>query len=67
MAERNKGARRDVHLDYVFARLLFAKLQQIYEILVPDRFRTAGDPSSLIGDEHENCGDLRSGLLGQAE
>jgi len=67
MAKRNRRKVRDVRLDYVFDRLLLAKLQQAYEILVPDRFRTARDPSILIGDEHENCGDLRSGFLGEAE
>ena len=54
MAERR--SQRDVHLEYAFDRLLVAKLEQVYQILVPDRVRVVGEPawaqaggSKLIG------------------
>ena len=37
MAERRSSSRPTVHLDYAFDRLLAAKLQNAYAILVPDR------------------------------
>ena len=43
MAERR--SKRDVHLEYSFDRLLVAKLEQVYQILVPDRVRVVGDGS----------------------
>jgi hypothetical protein len=57
---------REVRLDYAFDRLLTAKLQQAYEILVPDQVRFVRN-SLLNGDGHEECGDLRKSVLGQAE
>ena len=37
MAERRSGTQPTVHLAYAFDRLLDAKLQNAYAILVPDR------------------------------
>ena len=37
MVESRKRREREVRLDYAFDRLLAAKLQQVYEILVSDR------------------------------
>ena len=65
MAERR--SQRDVHLEYSFDRLLIAKLEQVYQILVPDRVRVVGNGSKLIGAGDEDGGDLRPGILGQAE
>ena len=67
MADRRQKESRDVHLDYAFDRLLAAKLQQVYEILVPDRVRIAGEPRKVTGEDHEERRDLREGLLRQAE
>jgi hypothetical protein len=67
MAERRKGSNREVRLDYAFDRLLTTKLQQAYEILVPDRVRVIGNWSALNGETNENRGDLREGVVGQAE
>ena len=47
MAERR--SQRDVHLEYTFDRLLVAKLEQVYQILVPDQVRVVSDRSKLIG------------------
>ena len=72
MAERR--SQRDVHLEYAFDRLLVAKLEQVYRTLVPDRVRVIGEPaaaqagdSKLIGAGDEDGGNLRPGILGQAE
>ena len=69
MAERR--SQRDVHLEYAFDRLLVGKLEQVYQILVPDRVRVVGKPapaqaggSKLIGAGNEDGGDLRPGILG---
>ncbi len=64
MAERRPRKDREVHLDYAFDRLLAAKLQQAYEILVPDRVRIIGERGGLTGDEDEKRRDLRTGVLG---
>jgi hypothetical protein len=65
MAERR--SQRDLHLEYAFDRLLVAKLEQVYRILVPDRVRVVGDGSKLVGVGDESSGNIRAGLLGQAE
>src|SRR6202035_756824 len=65
MAERRN--KRDVCLEYTFDRLLVAKLEQVYRTLVPDRVRVVGDGSKLIGAGDEDGGNLRPGILGQAE
>ena len=67
MGDRRKRKDREVRLDYAFDRLLAGKLQQVYEILVPDRVRIIGSRSALNGDVDEDRGDLRQGVLGQAE
>jgi len=67
MAESRKGSNRKVRLDYAFDRLLTTKLQQAYEILVPDRVRVIGNCSALNGETNENRGDLRESVVGQAE
>ena len=65
MAERH--ARHSIHLEYCFDRLLDAKLEQVYAILVPDRTRRLSGSDSLRGDHHEDCGDLRTSVIGSAE
>jgi hypothetical protein len=65
MAERRN--QRDVCLEYSFDRLLVAKLEQVYQILVPDRVRIVGDGSKLIGAGDEDGSRLRPGILGEAE
>ena len=67
MAESCKRSNREVRLDYAFDRLLATKLQHVYEILVPDRIRIPGNSSALNGDANEDGGDLRQGIVGQAE
>ena len=67
MADWRKRESRDVRLDYAFDRLLVAKLQQVYELLVPDRVRIASEPRRVNGEDHEERRDLREGLLRQAE
>ena len=50
MAERPaRRSRHQVRLDYSFDRLLATKLQQVYELLVPDRVRMAGGRHGLDG------------------
>jgi site-specific DNA recombinase len=63
MAERLR--QRNVCLEYAFDRLFTSKLQQVYELLVPDRARLTGEPSRG-GDDEERC-DLRPGILCPAE
>ena len=65
MAERR--SQPDVRLEYAFDRLLVAKLEQVYQILVPDRVRVVGNGSKLIGVDDEDSGNIRAGILGQAE
>ena len=67
MAESRKRKDREIRLDYGFDRLLATKLQQAYEILVPDRVRVVSNSSALNGETNENCGDLRQGIVRQAE
>ena len=40
---RSRRDRYQVQLDYAFDRLLSNKLQQVYERLVPDQVRIAGE------------------------
>ena len=65
MAER--PSQRNVRLEYTFDRLLVAKLEQVYQILVPDQVRVVSDRSKLIGAGDADGGNLRPGILGQAE
>ena len=67
MAEQRRGKDREVCLDYAFDRLLAAKLQQVYEILVPDQVRVVNNCSALNGETNENRGDLRQGVVRQVE
>jgi hypothetical protein len=61
MAERRHP--RQICLEYAFDRLLTAKLQQVYEILVPDRGRSTCEASMLTrmfhkpakGAQHVEC------------
>ena len=67
MAERSAEPPK-VRLEFAFDRLLSIKLQQVYELLVPDRIRSVGQTSKeKRGDDHEVRGDLREGLLRQTE
>ena len=59
MVESRKRREREVRLDYAFDRLLATKLQQVYEILVPDQVRVISNSSALNGEANENRGDLR--------
>src|SRR5216684_2206502 len=50
-----------IRVDYVFDRLYDSKLAQAYRLLVPVRERLVG--GSVKEFEHENGGDLRTGVL----
>ena len=67
MAERRSRSRPAVHLDYAFDRLLAAKLQNAYAILVPDRARKIPPRTHDVGDDHEDCSPVRAGLGRAAE
>ena len=67
MAERRKPKSLDVDFDYVFDRLLIRKLQQAYEILVPDNVRVTGGQMELTIDEDEARPNARARLLREAE
>ena len=67
MPERRSGARPTVHLAYDFDRLLDAKLQNAYAILVPDQARKIPARAQNIGDDHEDRSHLRAGLRRAAE
>src|SRR5215469_9872470 len=61
MVERQ---RRSVQLEFAFDRLRAAKLEQAYNILVPDQVRIVGGVKMKeISDEE--CGDLCSCIVGQ--
>ena len=51
MAER--PARYQVRFEYCFDRLLGAKLEQAYDILVPDHTRRTGGHARVGGHGHE--------------
>jgi hypothetical protein len=55
--------RRAVHLEFAFDRLLAAKLELAYDILVPDRVRIVGS-AKVTGADDEDRGDLRSCIVG---
>ncbi len=61
MAERLR--QRGVSLEYAFDRLFNFKLQQVYELLVPDHARVTGEGSATKADSDEECSDLRSPSL----
>ena len=62
MAESHSRSRPAVHLDYAFDRLLAAKLQNAYAILVPDRVHKIPPRTHDVGDDHEDCSPVRAGL-----
>ena len=68
MAERCAKPRA-VHLEYAHDRLLAAKLEQAYAILVADRVRVVGERARLTGEDEDDEGrcDLRSGVFREAE
>ena len=68
MAERCAKP-RGVHLQYAHDRLLAAKLEQAYAILVADRVRVVGGRGKLTGEDEDDEGrrDLCSGLFRKAE
>src|SRR5258708_39973982 len=64
------GKRRsapDICLKSAFDRLFTAKLQRVYEILVPDRVRVTGEAATSTGDRHEERRDLRQSFLRPTE
>ena len=63
MAERRKPKSLDVNFDYVFDRLLIHKLQQAYEILVPDNRRIIGNQTELMVDDNEDSCNVRARLV----
>lgn len=65
MAERRK--KRDVRLEFAFDRLVAVKLEQVYEILVPDQVRFARAGADVTGGEDETRRDLRQSVVGQTE
>ena len=67
MAERRSGTRPTVHLAYAFDRLLDAKLQNAYAILVLDQVHKIPARAHDIGDEHEDRSHLRAGLRREAK
>jgi len=67
MAERRKPKSLDVNFDYVFDRLLIHKLQQAYDILVPDNVRITGGQMDLTIDEDEARPNACARSLREAE
>ena len=67
MAERRRWNQPTVHLGCAFDRLLDAKLQNAYAILVPDRAHKIPVRVQDIGDDHENRSSLRAGIWRPAE
>jgi hypothetical protein len=65
VAERHQ--RCQVRFEYCFDRLFGAKLEQVYDILVPDRTRRTGGPCRVGGHGHEDGGDLCAGFVRPAE
>src|SRR5260370_42285345 len=58
--------RRAIHLEFAFDRLLAAKLEQAYDILVPDRVRVVGS-AKVTGAGDEDGSNLRSWIVGQTK
>ena len=58
--------RRTIHLEFAFDRLLAAKLEQAYAVLVPDRVRVIGC-AKVTGAGNEDRGDLRTCIVGQTK
>jgi hypothetical protein len=66
MARRLKHFSPLISLEFAFDRVMHLKLQQAYEVLVPDRVRVIAEPLNKEG-YHESRGDLRESVLRQAE
>ena len=66
MADRRRR-NHDRHLEYRLDRLLATKLEQVYDILVPERVRRTGEPLGLEENTHEDRRHLRPGFIGPAE
>ena len=59
MAERGRNRDRyQVRLYYSFDRLFGSKLQQVYELLVPDQVRIIGERSGVMEGSNADRGDL---------
>ena len=67
MAERHRRHQPTVHLVAAFDRLLDAKLQNAYAILVPERAHKIPARGQDIGDDHENRNPLRASIGRPAE
>src|ERR1700678_4807984 len=63
---RSRPDRYQVQLDYAFDRLLGSKLQQVYERLVPNQVRIAGQGSKMMEGDNADRGNLCAGVVGQA-
>ena len=63
---RSRRDRYKVHLDYAGDRLHASKLQQVYERLVPDQARIAGEGSKTMESDNADGGNLCAGVVGQA-
>src|ERR1700720_2906 len=63
---RSRPDRYQVQLDYASDRLLGSKLQQVYERLVPDQVRIAGEGSKMMESDSADRGDLCTCVFGQA-
>ena len=67
MADGGSRRVRTVLVEYSFDRLQLSKLQQAYELLVPDYVRSTQRPARLTGDHDEGGSDLREGVIGQTK
>jgi site-specific DNA recombinase len=66
MAEQ-RGHDRSVKFEHAFDRLLAVKLEQVYEILVPEQIRIIGTNPRVRGKSAEGRCDLRQSILRAAE
>ena len=65
MAERPQ--RCSVRFEYCFDRLFEAKIEQVYDVLVPDRTRRTGGAPPIGASRYENCSNIRARFVGPAE
>ena len=63
----NRHRRYDLNLEYIFDHLLSTKLEQVYDILVPDRVRRIGESLTERRKMHEDSSDLCPRFFGSAE
>ena len=66
MAER-RSYDRSVQFQHAFDRLVAVKLEQVYEILVPEQIRAVGAHPRVRSKSDEGRRDLRESLLRAAE